>query len=497
MRLPALALALPVATAGVSGALCTVVLASGDPGWMRLMNGSVPALLGGLCLWAGYRMVRVEPALLWSPLPWFLAAWAAYYGLGPLAYVYGTPETVAYMDSFYPVDEKALLRTNVLNLVGLVTVLLGAAIAARARLHRMRGIPASRDHDPWRVALLFLAIGVPIKYLFELPYVLGLVDFVLPGSVQYPGTFSGLAIIPLSVAAAEGRRSARALLGVLVVTEIIVGLVMLAKLHIIKTVLLAFLGRYAVRADLKRLIVVCILVAVAYVAILSPFVNFARTMLGRASAQGLTETAEVTAAYAAEGRETLADILPGVQSWWSRLAYCNAQAFAMDQYDQGKPGWTFAMAGYVFVPRILVDEKPIMTPGKDFTYLVQGVDTSSTAPGFFVAEAYWNGGWALACATGLLVGGLFAALGRVSMNAVRTRRWLYVPLIFQTIYLGLRPDGWFVPTFIGGSLQVVLVVVLLNLGFAALVRRRGGEFAPHKADFSNPMGSTPLGGRAR
>lgn len=471
--LPPSILAPLLAAAGGAVVLYGVALMSDDAGWMNLLNGSLPALLGGTCLWAGYRLVRKQPAAVWAPLPWFLAAWTVYYGFGSLAYVYGTPETVAYMDAYYPVDDRALLRTNLLTVVGLVAVLMGAALLSRLRFGFRQARTGSSSHDPWRVGLLFLTIGVPIKYLLELPYVLGLVDFVLPGSIQYLGTFSGLAILPLTVAAAEGRRGARTLLLTLVASEMLAGFVMLAKLHIIKTVLLVFLGQYAVRPDLRRLIVTGILIGVSYVAVLSPFVDFARTILGRASAQDLAEVSAVAGSYGSDGRETLTDVLPGVQGWWSRLAYSSGQAFAMDQYDQGKAGWTFGMAGYVFVPRFLYDDKPIMTPGKEFTYLVQGTDTSSTGPGFFIGEAYWNGGWPLVILTGLFVGSLFTVLGRISARAVHSGRWLNVPLVFMTIYLGVRPDDWFVPLYLGGLMQVVLVVIVLNLTLSALVLRRG------------------------
>jgi len=473
MGSPAL-LALLLVAAGASSVFYVVALTSDDEGAIRLANGSLPALLGLVCLYCGYGWVRWHPSALWTPLPWFLAAWAAYYGLGALSYVYATPETVAYMDAFYPVDDRALLRTNLLNAVGLIAVSLGAAFFSRVRLGAPIMKTATHGDAPWRVALLFLAIGVPVKYLFELPYVLGLVDYVLPGSIQYFGTFSGLAIVPLTVAAAEGRRGARALLWVVIAAEIGVGFVMLAKLHIIKTVLLVTLGQHAVRPNLKRLVVTGLVIAIGYVAVLSPFVNFARTLLGRASAQDVGELTVAAGAYGSEGRETLAELLPGVQGWWSRLAYPNAQAFAMEQYDQGKPGWTFGMVGYVFVPRFLDSDKPIITPGIDFTYLLQGTHTSSTGSGI-MGEAYWNGGWPFVLLVGVFVGALFAVLGRVSINAVHSGRWLDTPLIFMTIYLGLRPDDWFVPTYVGGVLQVVLVIVLLRLTFHALVRRAGSS----------------------
>lgn len=441
---------------------------SDDPAWIHLANATGPAVLGLTCLGAGYWAVRKDPLVVWTPLPWFLATWAIYYGLGPLAYVYATPETVAHMDAVYPVDATALLRTNVLNLVGLVAVLVGAWAAAKIRLGRARLDTRVVSHDPWRVALIFLTIGVPIKYLFELPFQLGLTDFVLPGMVIFLGSFSSLAIIPLSVAAAQGRRAARALLPTLVVSELAVGLVMLYKLYIIMPILLAFLGRFAVRPDVRRLLLGGLFIAFAYVAVLSPFVNFARMMIGRTSAQNVGETVAAIDAYRAGGREILADISPGVQMWWSRVSYPSAQAFAMDQFDQGRPGWTFGMALYIFLPRLIAPDKPIMMPGRDFTYLMVGTDTSSSGPGTMIGEAYWNGGWPAAIATGLFLGVLYVGLGRVSMRAIRARRWLLMPLIFMTIYVGLRPDEWFIP-MVASVLQTVIVVGLLLLAFSKYV----------------------------
>ena len=59
--------------------------------------------------------------------------------------------------------------------------------------------------------------------------------------------------------------------------------------------------------------------------------------------QGLTSLSDTQSAiedFARSGRDDAADLLPGVQSWWSRLNYANAQSFAMTAYDQGHSGDT-------------------------------------------------------------------------------------------------------------------------------------------------------------
>jgi hypothetical protein len=75
---------------------------------------------------------------------------------------------------------------------------------------------------------------------------------------------------------------------------------------------------------------------------------------------------------------------------------------------------------------------------------------------------------------GFFVGCLFAALGRYSANVVAAGHWLYTPLVFMTIFIGLRPDDWFIPAYISGVFQVVLLTVLMRIFFQRLIQYRAG-----------------------
>jgi hypothetical protein len=446
-----------------------LVLSIGDMALANAANSHLPLLQGLACLAFAYLLVRRNPTSAWTPLPWFTTAWAVYYGLGPLAYIYGTPETIDYMNEFSPVDELTLLRTNLLNETSLLAVIVGSSVIDRLWAQQTSRRQTSHGHDPLRVALLFLSIGLPIKFLFELPYVLELSDFVLPGSIQYLGSLSGLAIVPLSVAAARKRSGATILLAAVIVVEVLVGFVMLAKLHIIKTVILLLLGQWVVKADLRRIILVGLAISITYAVALSPFINFARIMLGRATAENVADVTAAASAYGAQGEDVLSIVLPGVQSWWTRLSYSNVQAFAMNQFDEGRPGATLEGTVYVIVPRMLFEDKPTMSPGKGFTYLIRGSEDSSTGLGF-AAEAYWNGGWILAGSIGVFVGLIFSIIGRCSTYCIRREYWLGMPIIFHSVYIGLRPDDWFVPAYIGGTLQALLLSAFLLLAGSKIFR---------------------------
>src|SRR5207249_2786450 len=62
------------------------------------INWAGPVSLAVGCLWAASKMAAANRLLLLTPVPWFLAASATYFGVGPLSYTFGGEEAVAYMN---------------------------------------------------------------------------------------------------------------------------------------------------------------------------------------------------------------------------------------------------------------------------------------------------------------------------------------------------------------------------------------------------------------
>jgi hypothetical protein len=185
--------------------------------------------------------------------------------------------------------------------------------------------------------------------------------------------------------------------------------------------------------------------------------------------KGLTSLSDTQSAledFARSGRDDAAELLPGVQSWWCRLNYANAQSFAMTAYDQGLSGDTFALAFYVFVPRILYPDKPIMTPGVEFNVLVDGNPGSQSAPGMF-AEAYWNGGWPLAVLTFLFMGAFYWAWEVYARRKLAFLRLAYMPVIWLGLFSAIQQDAWFISGTIG-----ILPIALAFHFMAALFLER-------------------------
>ncbi|HLZ34362.1 MAG TPA: hypothetical protein VKP13_10105 [Nitrospira sp.] len=228
------------------------------------------------------------------------------------------------------------------------------------------------------------------------------------------------------------------------------------------TVLAILVGRYLCKPDLRALIASGLVMAAMYALVLSPFVSFARLASGGLGVSDVNDLQATVEEYDRVGKDALANLQPGVQGWWTRLCYTPAQAFVMDLYDAGGRGETFALLRYVLLPRFLSEDKPIMTPGRDLTKLLTGDDSlGHTGVGVF-GEGYWNGGWTMVIAVCVYLGILFAVLGRFSASMVADSRYEFMPVILMGIIAGLRPDDWFVSTYVGSIVEAVFLYAAIS-----------------------------------
>jgi len=444
-----------------------------------LLNLFVPLLFGAANLLLAWKLVRNSPLAIWNPLFWLLLACTLYYALGQLVHVWGHPDSVARVNTSYFVDPVGLARTNFLNTIG-VTIIVASYQATvtilKPRIPTIMPDNGSEEHEQRSTGearsalILFLIIGLPIKYLLQLPYDLGLLTWVLPGSIKYLGTLSGLAIIPLCWLYRKRGGIYRVLFFALLASESLVGLVSLSKQRMIETILFVTLGDQIVKPGLKKLAVSGLLTIVAYVFVMNPFVTFARVAINRASATNLSQTIDLAEQFNKK-RTTVQDpLFPNAQLWWTRLAYSNVELFAMREYDRGHPGTTFWLAPYTLIPRFIMPEKPGMTSGLAFTHLIEGSKTSTTFTGLgAMGEGYWNGGWLGVAVICTVIGVLLALFNRFAMHTIGARLFMFLPIPMAGIILGLRIDDWFVPTYLGMTAQLLLFYMAVKYAVRPLL----------------------------
>jgi len=349
-----------------------------------------------------------------------------------------------------------------LNAAGLTLVILGYQTVIALFYRKMSlGRP---KYDPMIIKRLlfgFLVIGIPIKYFLVIPYRLGFLGWVLPGSIQYLSMLTSLAIIVLFVMVHNGARRYKVILYLLISMELVSSLMSLSKLEIILVLIMILLGIFLCETRINRFLSGCAMVAVIYIFFLSPFIAFGRLAVSLEGISSLKELSKSVLEYTKEDQIDALGQLPYVQSWWCRLNYANAQAFAMDSYDGGTPGDTYSLIPFTIVPRILYPEKPIMTRGLEFNEMVTGSSSAASGAGLF-GEAYWNGGWLCVILSCLYVGIVYAIFTAISVRYIPELNLVYLPVTFVGIIMGLRPDDWFVATFVGSLLQSAILYFFIR-----------------------------------
>jgi hypothetical protein len=382
-----------------------------------------------------------------------------------LVYHFGTPESVDYANLFFPVNETALLYTNLLNTVGVTLLLSGFLLGRLISRPEVRKTPRPLDSRILRIfIIIFLILGLSIKYLFAFPYYMGWISWTLPGGIQYLSALSRISIILLFIYSKQENGKLKPLLYLVIAEETIISLMTLAKLAVFEVMLSVGLGWYiSHRPSMRKLLLAGISVVLTYALILSPFMGYARIVAGSVGVGSVGELTQSISGFAsADEREDYSLLLPGVQSWWTRLSYTNAQSFAMQQYDAGAPGDTLSTILYAVVPRILFPDKPMLTPGREFTTAITGqVGETATVPGVF-AEAYWNGGWPMVVMICLLTGFLFWHYTSFAEKTVRYGLFQYLPVVMIGVTIGYSPADWFVSTFIGPTVNGVVLYVVIR-----------------------------------
>jgi hypothetical protein len=380
-----------------------------------------------------------------------------------MLYQFGTEATVRFAQALFPIEEEQLLRVNRLNVLGVLLTTL-----VFSKFWRQRSAPTAsellRDQPATKRAIrMLLIVGLGATYLVILPYELGFSTFVLPGVIYNLRVFVYIAIMLLSFLYAR-EKGPRKEIGILLVTvlalHIIPNLLTFAKLPVLLALGSAAGGWLLARPRPKVLFGSAGLLIASYM-LLVPYITVARELLGRRAAGVAVEE---RAAYARESGGDYGGIAGDLQqAWWSRLNYVPYQAFALEEYENGRPGESFQSIWYTFVPRILFPNKPVVTRiANEFNKMVVGSDQSASSPTVF-AEAYWNGGWFAFVGLCFYLGWMFAAVTNATLERLVKGDLRWLPGVYFGAFMGIRVDAWFVETYVGSLMLAGVYGVLLHI----------------------------------
>jgi hypothetical protein len=134
---------------------------------------------------------------------------------------------------------------------------------------------------------------------------------------------------------------------------------------------------------------------------------------------------------------------------WARLNYLPAQAAGVQLFNEGNGGNDLSKILWVFVPRFINSEKPIMSlSGGDLAYKIFGRGGTSEGLGIFI-DGYYNAGWLGMLCYSFFTGLIISQTSKVSEILINRKVYILYPLIFLGIFSAFRIDGFFMTDILG------------------------------------------------
>lgn len=463
-------------------------LALGVSGWVDQANLWGPLILGFAAIVAGFQLLRREPAAIWTPYAWFLAAIVLFYSAGPLIYPLAGPRTLAYAQSFLRVDDRQILLANLLNAVGVLAVFSGFSVARHwpVRSGRRRQTTSSKSEIPVHfVATAFLVTGGVLEYLVILPWQFGAYKIPLPGVVSNLSNMYVLGLMVLAYMVAKGKKNWKLPLVILWTIQVVVSLLVFSKQQLLLTMALPAVGAYLAHRKVTRLFGWGAGLLLVYLFV-GPLVLYGRGQIamhtGNIDQATLGQRSQIVADWFKEGMPSPGSQVSSTGTGWARLNYAPEQSLAMTMHDHGEKGHTLQALIYVLIPRVIWHNKPVTTSiGVEFYQMVTGRRGSHLGLGVF-GEGYWDYGWLGVILLAFFTGVIFYITSNFSIQWIKSEAFEYLPSIALGINMGVvGTTEFFVNSVVGATgfffVYMGLIWFLKRIFFRRSNRRAGKQVA--------------------
>jgi hypothetical protein len=426
----------------------------GLPGAFGIASGLIllPAIVRALR--AGTRQVLADHLLVLS------GSFMLYFVFGALLIPFGPAAEARQAQSFYAVNPEVAMRVLAVNCIGF-----GLALVAGSLVRRRWAAGVSRSVvrvgatiPQLSIIAAFLVIGAYSSY-YVWSFEIGLRSGVPSGLLFNLSRFMLVAIMLAVAHRGRGAAALSAAAVALTAAQGVVGLIMLNKSSVLLP-LLALMAGLSWRLGVRRVLLPGFALIIPVFLLIAAPVNEGRDYYWAKShvnmaVHSLERLAFLRDAFLHPGAGRSA----GEYSDWGRLCYTAPQAAALDYYDAGQGGDDYRKLGWVFLPRFLFPNKPIMTSaGAEFSYKIIGDDSTYTGVGVFV-DGYYNLGWFGVIAVGLSVGCILAWTSTFAAEVYAAGALIWLPAALLGSMMGFRIDGNFLADYWGPVVPMCYVIM--------------------------------------
>ncbi len=411
--------------------------------------------------------------VLTDPFLSLIAVFSLHFLFGPLSLVIGPEDEAYYILYWYPTTAQDAVRVTSLNLIGLGMLLFAASFIDGLLIEKIvqPTIAFFIKIPTRRVFWLFFTIGFSATlWMFILDFT-RFNDEIVSGSIIMLSQLISIAILVGIIYQGRGRKLLCGIAILIALTKSGMGFLLFSKSIILEPVLIIIVGFYLRWVSLKFLVVGFFILLLG-LSLLSKPILMGRDMLQLSSDKSISTRLDILQSIFSVAPQT-----HDVQtSGWSRLCYTSQQVAAIDLYEQGQGGDDMKLLGWVFLPRILFPDKPIISrSGSKFNEKITGFDTSSSAMGLFLS-GYYNLGWIGLFLVSILTGWILAIFAAISRAIIASGSVILLPVGLFSNYLALRVGGNFVVDYWGPFAMTIppLIVMLFIMRMLRSVSGRIG-----------------------
>lgn len=434
--------------------------AAADDWWMHGIWCAVGFAVVFPILWKTFR-VGVSLVLA-EHLVMLTVAFTMYFLFGALLLAIGPQDQIDHVLAYFPIDAHTALRADAVNAVGFSVAIVVSALSRGEWLAaRASQCAAAASKVPAHAAVLVLLVLGTTAWLNTLSVDLGMRDGIVAGAWR---TTSKLSLVAIFLGAAHAGRKEKLLRSLSVVTALLLaysGLLLFNKTNVLLP-LTALVAGLALRYSSRLALIAGFAALVAVFLLIGGLTSFGRQNLRAAEAEHIGSRQEVLEHGLDRDEDTY--------NPWGRLCYTPSQGAGLYFYDAGSGGDDFKLIPWLFVPRILAPNKPIITQaGGDFHTKIRGRAGSSTGQGIF-ATGYYNGGWTGLVVASALCGWVLAQTSAVARAILSRRALLLLPFALLGVHMAFRIDGHFVADYLGAFMFMLYPIVFGSLVLTFFVR---------------------------
>lgn len=410
--------------------------------------------------------------VLTDPFLILVGAFSVYFLFGTLLLAIGPEDQASYALQWYPTTAQDAVRITAMNLIGLATLLFAAGFFPSQRVEKStQPTIAFFDKLPIKkIFWLFLIIGVGAKLQVLSVDIAATDDVIVLGTIRTLAGLTQFAILAGMLYQGRDARVIHVIAITLAIFESAIGLLLFNKSAALMPIMVLLLGLYLHRPSLKLIVTSVAILVTVFLVLVNP-IGDARPMLGVSGDKSVSVRLQILKEVF--GSDTPPNYGSGA---WSRLCYTVSQVAAVGLYENNQGGEDMELLAWVFVPRVLVSDKPIITrSGTDFNKKITGSDTSSTGIGLFVS-GYYNLGWVGLFLVSILAGWILATFAAISRAVVASGSLILLPVGLLGSFMAFRIDGHFVADYLGSFGMVMVpfltLIFILRVGAPKTITER-------------------------